>query len=77
MIAAAEVSVRVCSWSPKRGVLAFVALDGEPEVRVRIKVRKHGPPRWLCDEHWSTDGRRTCPHIEALARTVPERRHIP
>ena len=48
-------------------LVAFV--DG---VRVRVRRRNRALPAWRCDAHPSSDGRTSCPHIEAVARATPD-----
>jgi len=47
-------------------LVAFV--DG---VRVRVRRRNRALPAWRCDAHPS-DGRTSCPHIEAVAQATPD-----
>ena len=48
-------------------LVAFV--DG---VRVRVRRRARALPAWRCDAHPSSDGRASCPHIEAVAQATPD-----
>lgn len=70
----ATLPVRIVTWSPRGGVLAYV---GDPEVRVRVKPRNMRPALWRCDAHPS-DGRTSCEHIAALAATpIPDEMRQP
>lgn len=59
---------RLLRSANEREWLAFVSVQGEPEVRVRFR-RSTGPMQWRCD---ACGGHRfsTCPHERAAARRI-------
>lgn len=67
--------VRLKSSAQPGEVLAFVALPGAVEVRVRFR-RSNKPVQWRCD-HCGNHRFSTCPHEIAAAHAIRNERNDP